>query len=135
MKFDKKERFRHEARKNTTEGESDLDDKFHIIEILRTEFGISGLSDEVIEIPPGGYTTYRRPDLLIRPDTVIELDGEGVHGFGDEVSMIEKDKCKDFDLKRAGYQIIRINSAITKGYDRDLVILELENHGFMRKKD
>jgi len=134
LRLDNKEAYRHKARQEA-EGSPDLDDIFKVIYILRDEFGLHGLADEVIEIPFGGYTTYRRPDIYIKEHgIIIELDGEGIHGVGDEVSEIEKDRYKNYDYKLAEVEVIRINSAKTDGYDREKVILELENHGLKRKK-
>ena len=86
------------------------------------------MTDEVIKIPDGGYATYRRPDLYSKQHgLVIELDGEGVHGFGD--ILREKDIRQNEDYKLAGVQVIRINSAQTEGYREDLVVETLKKRG------
>ena len=135
MKFDKKQSFRHRANKNR-DHEIDRDDKTWVQKILKENFNLNALRDEVLRIPQGGYYQARRPDLLIKsqdPQIAIELHGEGVHGVGDEVSEPERDKRRksDYDLLLPEIKLIIIYSAKTDGYDKELVTTTLKNAGLV----
>ena len=83
MRFTKKLSYEHKAKKNQS-GEKDIIDKFDVIDILKNQFGLIGLTGEVITIPGKYY--HRMPDIVIKEhDIAIELDGE-IHGSGDEIS-------------------------------------------------
>ena len=122
------ESFKHRANKNRTY-EIDIPDKFRVMQILKDNFGIITLTDEIVETP-GGYADYRKPDLLDKQHyQVYELDGEGVHGYGDEVSLRLKNKQKQDDYDRIKIKYYILNSAVTDGYDEELVVEELTKQG------
>jgi len=125
MSYDKKQSWRHLANKKR-DHEIDFDDKTHVQKILKENFGLNALRDIVLEIPEGGYGKVRYPDLLIKaeePQTAIELDGQGPHGYGDEISIHERDIRREYDYKLLlpGIKLIVIYSAQTDGYDEKLV--------------
>ena len=128
MNITNKRSWVHKARK---EGRvlGDVDQKFKLIEILREEFGIHGLTDEVVYDMEGNF---RRPDVFSRAYKIaFELDGE-YHGSGDEVSMSEQTRERNAFYNRQGIQCIMINKEMTEGYDRDLVIECLRLGGLKR---
>lgn len=131
MRFTKTQAYQHQARLHQ-EGEEDLMDKFRVIYILRDEFGLHGLTGEVLTIDED---CYRFPDIFIKkssPEIVIELDGE-IHGDGDEVSKREKDVWRDKDYLRIGVKLIIINKSLTNGYEKAKVIDCLCQAGLARK--
>jgi len=103
----------------------DEDDKQKIIDILRDEFGIHSIRSD-------GLPDIRRiPDLEttdICPTVYIELDG-GYHGFGDDISTVEKTKRRNQQYVDMAYRLIVINEADTDGYDEDKIIGVLKAHG------
>lgn len=120
--------YRHRANKKRT-SEIDIPDKFKVMKILKLRFGIITLTDEVVSTP-GGYATYRKPDLFDKQHRrAFELDGEGVHGWGDQISLRERDwrKLTDYELIKLPYYTL--NSAVTQGYDEELVVSELTKQG------
>lgn len=135
MSMDKKNTYRHTAR-DRQEGESDIKDKFKIIDILRDAYGLHGLTDEILQIPEG-YADCRKPDVFVKgrsPQLVIELNGSGVHGYGDNVTTPEHDfeKMSDYSQLK-GIQVIVLYSARTDGYRPDLVMKEFDLRGLERK--
>ena len=62
MRFTKTQAYEHRAKLNQT-GENDLVEKFHVISILRENFGLHGLTGEIIKID---QESYRLPDILIK---------------------------------------------------------------------
>ncbi len=125
---DGKNAWRHLANKNRT-SESDINDKFALIKILKEKFGLYGLTGEALEIPPGGHASHRLPDVFVKnnkPRWILELDGL-VHGYGDEISKRWFDVEKDYDLDlycAAHTNTIKqhISYASTNGYQREKVI-------------
>jgi hypothetical protein len=116
----------HRTNKNRT-SESDIDDKFRIINMLKIEFGLSALTDEVVQIPEGeGYASYRQPDLLIKTTkpkkSIIELMGL-VHGSDSETIKPIKDvrKLDDYRLISDKYKVYLVYADETDCYDLDLV--------------
>jgi len=106
----------------------DEDDKQKVIDILRDEFGIHSIRSD-------GLPDIRRiPDIEttdIYPTIYIELDG-GYHGFGDDVSTVDKTKRRNQDYIDKGYKLIIINEADTDGYSRDKVIERLKVLGLQK---
>lgn len=126
--------FENNARKKRP-GEKDLKDKFDVIKILRSEFGLHGITGESILIPdsiPVQY--YRLPDIVIAShDIIIELDGP-IHGNGDDISKRKKDVERDNDYKKTKYKLVIINyEELPKGYGKEKVIHILEKSGLKRK--
>ena len=120
--------FVHRARKTKWSASPDVGQTFIVKGFVKKHFGVIMLTSENIKIPDGGYATYRRPDLYSKQHRlVIELDGEGVHGFGE--ILREKDIRQNEDFSKAGIQVIRINSAQTNGYEEKLVIKILQDSG------
>lgn len=128
-------RYRDQARK-TQVGESDINDKFRVIKILKEEFGLDGLTGEAIEIP-NGYAQARYPDIMVKayvPPLVIELNGERPHGNGDPIERMQNDFEKMCDYSKVpDIKVIAIYSAQTHGYERNSVIENLMIHGLVRK--
>lgn len=123
----------HRANKKRT-SESDIPDKFRVAKILKANFGIIALTDEIVQTP-GGYASYRKPDLYSKDRRIaFELDGL-IHGYGDEVSQREKDWRKLEDYKLIQLEHYVINSAVTNGYDKKLVITELIKQGLKSRKN
>lgn len=109
-------------------GEKDIDDKFFIIKILRENYGLYGLTGEIVMIDE---QHARCPDILIKARVipiVIELDGQ-IHGDGDQVTKRTRDELRDSDYNKAGVQLIIINKSVTKGYQKDLVMETFDNEG------
>ena len=127
MNLTNKRSFVHRANKRRT-SESDIPDKFKVMAILKKHFGIITLTDEAIPTPSGHFD-YRNPDLFDKQNqAVYELDGE-VHGWGDEISVRERDQRKLDDYDKIGMKYYIINSAVTRGYSEDLVVSELKKQG------
>ena len=125
MRMTKTLAFENLARKSR-EGEGDIEDKFHVIKILRDFFGLHGLTGEVVEI---SEDSCRLPDILIKtnPRTIIEMDGQ-IHG-SDEITKPERDINRDSDYKKLGFNLIIINKENTLGYSTDKVIKSLQEQG------
>ncbi len=131
MRFTKKQAFIHLAQRKQ-EGEKDIVDKFKIIKILREEFGLHGLTDEVLII---NEDCCHLPDIFIKttnPEIVIELDGE-LHGDGEPISKLARDAQRDEDYARVGVKLVIINKQQTGGYQKEKVIRVLEKNGLIRK--
>ena len=128
--MDKKQAWQHLAVKQRV-GEKDLKEKFAVIKILREEFGLHGLTGEILMIDS---ESCRLPDILIkgRPLTCVELDGEW-HQFGDQISKRERDVDRDKDYSRMGVKLVIINKELTQGYETEKVIKCLEDNGLKRK--
>lgn len=123
----------HRANKKR-DSESDIPDKFRVAKILKDNFGIIALTDEVV-LTPGGYANYRKPDLYNKTRKIaFELDGI-IHGYGDEVSQREKDwrKLEDYKLIKLEHYVL--NSAVTNGYAEDFVVSELIRQGLKSSKN
>lgn len=121
---DKKNSYRHLANRRR-EIASDFDQTWAVKYMIRQHFKLEALTDEIVMTPKGRFP-FRKPDLFIKaryPQIVIELDGEGVHGFGDRVSETHRDSTKYEDYATVkNLVVVRINSALTNGYQEDLVI-------------
>ena len=130
MRLTYKQAWEHLARSKQT-SESDLDDKFKVIRILRNHFGLYGLTGEIIMIN-GEFC--RMPDLFIKdnPPICVELDGF-VHGNGEQISKRDKDVQRDKDYQSIGIKLVIINKEQTEGYSTDKVIKVLEENGLKRK--
>lgn len=124
--------FIHHTRKTKWSESPDIDQNFSVKKMIKEHFGIIMLTDEVIEIPAGGYFHYRRPDLYNKKLKVaVELDGHGFsgkHGWGEITTT--KDQRKDKDYKIAGVTAYHVNSALTDGYEEPLVIASLRSQGW-----
>jgi hypothetical protein len=129
MKFTKTEAYQHLAVRNR-EGEKDLYEKFKVISILRNEFGLYGLTGEILMIDS---ESCRLPDILVKGVIliVIELEGEW-HGVGDQISKRDKDVIRDKDYHSIGVKLILIYKELTDGYDTEKVIKVLEENGLKR---
>ena len=137
MRFDRKESWRHLADKKR-DHEIDRDDKTKVQKILREQFGLPTIRDEVLLIPKGGYRSIRIADLFVKsrePQIAIELHGEGPHGYGDLISEPEKDvrRYADYDLLLPGIKLIVLFSAQTDGYAKNLVTNCLLKQGLQLK--
>ena len=123
--------FVHRARKTKWTESPDIPDNFKIKRIVKEAFGLIFLTDEVIEIPAGGYHNYRRPDLYNKAEKiVVELDGEGFsgkHGWSEIPTRRDERKDSDYDL--AGVRYVHINSSQTNGYEEKLVLKLLQDSG------
>jgi len=132
MKFDKKEHWRHQAEKNRT-SESDVPAKFKIINILRDQFGLHGLTGEALPIPGTGWARF--PDVFIKsynPQVAILLHGQGPHGVGDIISQTQRDQEARQDYARLPeIKLIEIYSAKTNGYETEAVIWQLIESGLI----
>ena len=114
----------HRARKNKWSESPDIPDTFKVKAIVKKHFNLIFLTEEVVKIPVGGYVNYRKPDLYNKERQIaLELDGVGVHGFGD--LLREKDIRQNEDFSRAGVQVVRLNSAQTNGYEEDKIVEQL----------
>ena len=74
--------------------------------------------------------SYRRPDSIQQEKLklVVELDGHGFsgkHGWGEMPTTKDQRKDEDYDL--AGVKYVHVNSAVTEGYEKDLVIKVLQD--------
>ena len=120
--------FEHQA-KRKRKGEKDLTEKFKLINLIHDEYGLFGLTGELISIPDRKLNYHRMPDIVIpQKNIVIELDGF-IHGNGDEISKREDDKQRDQDYKDAGFKLIIINEQQTNGYEISKVLQVLETNG------
>ena len=130
MRFTGTLSFENQARKKRR-GEKDLSEKFKIINLIHDEFGLFGLTGEVIPIPESYW--HRMPDIVIpQRNIVIELDGE-IHGNGDAVSKREDDIQRDLDYPKAGFKLIIINKQETNGYQKEKVLEVLEKNGLTKQ--
>ena len=130
----KKKLFVHRANRNRT-SESDIPAKFRVIGYAKKHFGLRGLTDEVIKIPDGA-ASYRRPDILFKPQErtqgfVILLHG-GIHGSGDEVSTRGKDVAALEDYAKANMLVMELYAELTENYSEDFVIRAFQLLGFQR---
>ena len=124
MKINKNRSWIH-YRNKQRDSESDTDDKFKIIDILRRNFSLYGLTGEMVLLDGG---RYRLPDIFIKKDRiVIELDG-GIHGFGDDITKNESDYARDSDYHNNNYRLIVINKEITDGYQEEKVLKILKGY-------
>jgi hypothetical protein len=130
MRMNKKQAYEHLARAKQI-SESDLDDKFNVIRILRNHFGLYGLTGEILMIDS---ESCRCPDVLVKGviPICIELDGF-VHGMGDQISKRDKDVDRDKDYQSVGVKLIIINKELTDGYDKQKVIEVLIKNGLVKK--
>ena len=130
MRFTYTQAYEHLAKQNRS-GEQDIDDKFKIIGILRSEFGLYGLTGEVVPI---GDDFYRLPDVFVKKPIpiAIELDG-GWHGTGDKITQKPRDVERGCDYEDSGVKLIIINKEQTKGYKTKLVIESMVKQGLKPK--
>ena len=123
--------FVHHARKTKWSASPDVDQNFMVKRFIKEHFNIIMLTEEVIEIPAGGFANYRRPDLYNKAEKiVVELDGHGFsgkHGWGEQSTT--RDERKDEDYLRAGVKCVHVNSAGTLGYKEDLVLKVVQDSG------
>jgi hypothetical protein len=123
--------YENKARKNQTY-EKDITDKFKLIRILKTHFGLTGLTGEAIFIRDN---RYRLPDVFVKshvPMLAIELDGP-IHGNGDPISKLKQDTEREADYDSCfGIKLIVINKQLTNGYDSKDMISVLEYNGIKR---
>ncbi len=145
MNPDKKRSHIHRINKNRT-SESDIHDKFIVMEIIKSNFGHYPLEGEVAPIP-NGIATHRSPDLIIpttTPTYIIELMGES-HNLDEENPARVKDTQKREDLARLGknYKVIEVwkkdgiyekKHVITTLYERGLPVDEDEAQKYRNKK-
>ena len=126
MRMTKSMAYEHLAKRNR-EGEQDIPDKFKVINILREDFSLYGLTGETLMIDS---EHCRLPDILIKgkPTVVIELDGE-FHGNGEDISKKDSDIDRDNDYRRLGVKLIIINKLSTNGYEYDQVKQALLQNG------
>lgn len=129
MRMDKQQAWQHLAVRKRF-GEKDLWEKFHVIDILRREFGLFGLTGEILMIDD---SSCRLPDILIKtsPLIIIELDG-GYHQWNEPIAKLDKDVNRDSDYLEKGVKLIIINEDDTDGYENDKVIKVLEDNGLKR---
>jgi hypothetical protein len=137
--MDKKNAYRHYEQRHAL-SESDIDQKFHVISILREEFGIHGLTGEIQPIPCGGLADFRLPDIYIKSlmisgkwmNGIIELDGRP-HGLGDSITASGQTKARDYDYSLVpNLWTCTLNYSLTKNYERDMVIETLKNSGITK---
>jgi hypothetical protein len=119
-----KKQWVHKYRKEHPE-ERDLQEKFLLIEILRTEFDRYGLTGEVCEL----NGRIRFPDVLVKacsPQEAFELDGE-YHGWGESTS--DKDYKRNEHYAKMGIKLYIINKVATEGYKPELIKMVLREQG------
>jgi len=126
----------HRANQNRT-SESDINDKFKVMEIIKSKFGHYPLEGEAVAIP-NGIATHRKPDLIIKttnPTYLIELLG-GIHGWEEENPLTLKDneKCEDYDKLGKEYKVIWIFAG-DDFYAEERIIKELYEKGLPVNKD
>jgi len=126
----------HRMNKNRT-SESDIDDKFKVIDIIKYHFGLHALEGETVAIP-NGIANYRSPDLMVNttlPTYLIELMGES-HNLDEENPPRVKDIQKREDLARLGknYKLIEIWKKHGV-YEKEHVISTLWNGGLPVNED
>jgi len=135
----------HQANKNRT-SESDIPDKFKVMEIIKENFGLYALTDEAIPIP-NGIATHRKPDLIIKtthPTYLIELLG-GVHGWEEEQPRQRMDirKAADYTKLGSGYKVIELyekddfyaeERIVQELYEAGLPVNESEAQRYRNKK-
>ena len=122
MNFTKQGAYIHRARQKQ-EGELDIVDKFRIIKILREQFGLHGLTGEIVMI---SEDKCRCPDILIKTKLkpiIIELDGLC---HGEPQLPTKKTVKRNDDYEEIGILNIIINKEETKDYREDLVIEKLK---------
>ncbi len=114
----------HRAQSRRNE-ESDLDDKFKIIRILKEKFGLHGLTGEKIPIDS---QSFRCPDIYIKglDPIIIELDGQ-IHG--EPLILTQKTKDRNADYDKIGIKYIIINKEETGMYSENKVIQCLIENG------
>jgi len=109
-------------------GNTDLDEKFRTIYLLRDHYGLHGLVDEVVFIPRNGKT--RHPDILIKacdPQIAILLHGDAPwHTEGSETELNVK-----MDYDSAGVKLIIIWEALTQ-YKKERILEALDVGGLER---
>ena len=128
MRLTKTQAYQHLAVKKRF-GEKDLWEKFHVIDILRREFKLYGLTGEIFMIDD---ESCRCPDIFIKTgNIVIELDG-GTHQWGEPVAKLDKDVNRDSDYISKGAKLVIINEEQTNGYQTEKVIQVLEENGLKR---
>jgi len=119
-----KKQWVHRARKERVDP-VDRDDIFRVIYILRDEFGLYGLSGEVVVDSHGPMY----PDIFIKsiePQIVIELHGE-YHGTIEIPTVYTLEKTVRY--VNMGYRVFEIWKTDTDGYSRDLVLARLQALG------
>jgi len=136
MNPDKKRSHIHRANQNRT-SESDIPDKFKVMEIIKENFGHYPLTGEEVPIP-NGIATKRSPDLVIKTTTpifLIELLG-GIHGWEKENPLRLKDIQKLEDLAKLGseYKLIELWEE-DDHYDEIRIMMELWRAGLPINED
>ena len=122
-----KKQWVHKYRKEHPE-ERDMDEKFLLIEILRNEFGLHGLTGEVVVV--GEKFVY--PDVFVKstePQQAFELDG---YYHGDGENLRERDRVRDDLYKIARVNVFHINRRATDNYRRELIIECLRSKGLAK---
>jgi hypothetical protein len=127
-----KRSFIHKANKNRT-SESDIPNKFKVMEIIKENFGLYPLTDEVLPIPEGGFAEVRMPDLLIKnckPNYIIELVGP-VHNPEKEHPARRIDIKKAADYARLGqdYKVVELWGGYKNEYSEEHVVSTLKEAG------
>jgi len=119
-----KKQWVHRARKNRVDP-VDRDDIFRVIYLLRDEFGLHGLSGEVVEDSHGPMY----PDIFIKavkPQIAIELQGQ-YHGTSELPTGYTLEKSVRYE--NMGIKLYEIWKEDTDGYSKELVLARLQALG------
>ena len=104
---------------------SDFDDRFRVIRILYSVYGIPAIFDRAISIPRTGW--YRDPDVWIPlRNTAIDLHGEAHPGDREIMSRKDLDRIDDYASARVKYIIIW--KSRSGGYSQEGIMEELDKH-------
>jgi len=115
-----KKQWVHHSRKERVDP-VDRDDIFRVIGILRDEFGMYGLTGEVVVDSHGPMY----PDIFIKsvePQIVLELHGE-YHGTIEIPTVYTLQKTVRY--VNLGYKVFEIWKTDTEGYSRNMVLARL----------
>ncbi len=99
-------------------GETDMNEKFRVIKLLREVYGLHALTGEVLEIPRTKW--YRYPDLFIptvHPQIAILLHGDAP--WHTEGSKSELSVMMDYDS--IGVKLIIVWEALTNYEDKKIL--------------
>lgn len=133
---------RQAQRKQTSE--SDIPDKFKVIDILRKHH-VYGLTGEVlyfdretgkrIFVPTDQQNLIiHKPDVFIKPDYVIEIDGWGTHGGNDELTRTVKTRERNTHYLSACLKLTIIDKETLRVLDvnwHDYLKQDLRSYGLI----
>jgi hypothetical protein len=129
MKITNKRSFIHGARKgfNYT---GDTDDKQHLIDILRENFGIHSITSDRMKCVDGSSIIPDVETTDYDPKTYFELHGEYHEQINDTSDYTFRKRKKYEDL---GLNLVEIWKTLTDGYEEKKVIEVLEANGIRKQ--